>query len=665
MRRGLGTFVGVALLALFLTAVLPLGASAAEAGWKTQTSGITDYLRAVSFGDASHGWAVGMGGAILATSDGGATWTPQASGTTTDLRGVSFTDANHGWVVGGGGSGIVLATSDGGATWVEQYWSSRLLYAVTSTDPSHGWAVGDMGTEGSIHATTNAGATWSAQAGLSSYEFFGVSFADSSHGWAAGYGTWSGIQHGIILATSNGGATWNVQYQGDRKGICAISFCDSSHGWAVGGGGLILVTDNGGATWSGQVSGTTQDLRGVSFTDANHGWAVGGSGLVLATVDGGVTWTAQNTGIADQLTAVCFTDSTHGWAVGSYGTVIATSSGGRPQYTIAVAQGSHGSVTPGTDLTVDYGATPTFRITPDLGYHVASVTVDGSPVSMTSTNQYTFPAVAADHTISVSFAIDRFTLTPSVTGGRGTISPVTEQIVDYGATPTFTLAPETGYHVSEVRVDGNLVIMTGTNEYTFPAVRANHEISVTFTTSSTFTITVAPVVHGSVAPGTTQVNLGSTPTFTFTPDPGYHVDEVRVDGNPVVTSANSFTFAPVTANHELNIEFAVDVVRPLLGTPTCPTSVRHGTAFKVNGSLKPRFGAGTKTVTVKAYRYASGKWRFFKSYSAVNSNYSSYTKYTAKIVISRRGKYRFKASMAATSTSLAATSRYSRTLTVK
>nr|MCU0294777.1 YCF48-related protein [Candidatus Nanopelagicales bacterium] len=81
----------------------------AQATWTAQnSSGPT--LFDVAFTDTSHGWAVGDGGTILATSDGGATWTAQSSGTTENvLYGVAFTDASHGWAVGGGGT--ILATS--------------------------------------------------------------------------------------------------------------------------------------------------------------------------------------------------------------------------------------------------------------------------------------------------------------------------------------------------------------------------------------------------------------------------------------------------------------------------------------------------------------------------------------------------------------------------
>ena len=74
-------------------------------------------MSGVSFTDADNGTAVGSGGTILRTTDGGATWGAQPSGTTNALNGVSFTDATNGTAVGSGGkilriSGNVTAIED-------------------------------------------------------------------------------------------------------------------------------------------------------------------------------------------------------------------------------------------------------------------------------------------------------------------------------------------------------------------------------------------------------------------------------------------------------------------------------------------------------------------------------------------------------------------------
>ena len=49
-----------------------------------------------------------------------------------------------------------------------------------------------------------------------------------------------------------------------------------------------------------------------------------------------------------------------------------------------------------------------------------------------------------------SFAIDAHTVTPSVSGGNGTIAPSTAQSVNDGATANFTLTPNPGFHIDTV-----------------------------------------------------------------------------------------------------------------------------------------------------------------------------------------------------------------------
>ena len=76
-----------------------------------------------------------------------------------------------------------------------------------------------------------------------------------------------------------------------------------------------------------------------------------------------------------------------------------------PSRTSAGANGTISPVSP----SVNHGADRSFTITPDTGYHVATLGVDGSPV--TPATAYTFTNVTAAHTISATFAINTYTLT--------------------------------------------------------------------------------------------------------------------------------------------------------------------------------------------------------------------------------------------------------------
>ena len=208
---------------------------------------------------AQSGWAVGDGGTILHTSDGGATWSPQTSGTGTVLNSVSFVDANNGWAVGL--AGVIVHTTNGGTTWSPQTsFTLETLDDVSFVDVNNGWAVGDSGT---IVHTSNGGTTWSPQTTGTGANLFGVSFVDANNGWAVGI-------DGTILHTSDGGATWSPQTSGTGIELFGVSFVDANNGWAVGGLGTIVHTGNGGATWSPQISGTgTSIFTGTSPLTTN------------------------------------------------------------------------------------------------------------------------------------------------------------------------------------------------------------------------------------------------------------------------------------------------------------------------------------------------------------------------------------------------------------
>ncbi len=69
--------------------------------------------------------------------------------------------------------------------------------------------------------------------------------------------------------------------------------------------------------------------------------------------------------------------------------------------------------------------------------------------------------------------------------------------------------------------------------------------------------------------------------------------------------------------------------------PSGPSVVRPGRTFTSTGYLKPKHKSGTKPVVVKAYRLESGNWVYKKGFKATASNYRSYTKYSARVKLTK------------------------------
>lgn len=214
--------------------------------------------------------------------------------------------------------------------------------------------------------------------------------------------------------------------------------------------------------------------------------------------------------------------------------------------------GNHGTIDPVGVVSVASGANQSFTITPDSGYHTTSVLVDGSPVDV-SGGVYTFNTVIANHTIVARFDPDSVNFTIDASADpNGSISPSGSVSVAQGTTRNFLIAPNAGYHIADVLVDGNSV--GNVSSYQFTNVQANRAISAVFSIN-TFSLTASAGANGSISPvGTVTADYGSNHSFTITPDAGYDIDNVLVDGVSLGPVA-SYEFSNVTAPHSISATF--------------------------------------------------------------------------------------------------------------
>lgn len=120
---------------------------------------------------------------------------------------------------------------------------------------------------------------------------------------------------------------------------------------------------------------------------------------------------------------------------------------------------------------------------------------------------------------------------------------------------TLTLTPDSGYKLKSATLDGKAVTITD-NQYTF-----NIEKLADWTFSAEFvekpeivTVTVDCGEHGKVTPGTSEYEKGTDVTLTVTPDSGYKVKSVTLDGKAVTLTNGKYTFT-VQADCVFKAEF--------------------------------------------------------------------------------------------------------------
>ncbi len=298
-----------------------------------------------------------------------------------------------------------------------------------------------------------------------------------------------------------------------------------------------------------------------------------GSGSVSTNPSG----TSFNAGTVVTLTATPDANSTFsGWSGGYTGSsttctvtmnsnMSVTATFTLKTYTITASAGANGSISPSGTVTVNSGANQTFTISPNNGYSIGDVKVDGGSVGKVSS--YTFSNVTGNRSIEASFSANTpnsytLTITKSGTGsGEVTINPSGTNF-NAGTVVTLMAASDSNSIFSGWWGGGSGTSPTCT-------VTMNSDITVTAAFAlKYYTITAQSNANGSISPsGTVTVNHGASQTFTITPNNGY-IGDVEVDGSSV-GKISSYTFSNVTGNHSIETSFGA------LGQEQLPSGMVH------------------------------------------------------------------------------------------
>ena len=224
-----------------------------------------------------------------------------------------------------------------------------------------------------------------------------------------------------------------------------------------------------------------------------------------------------------------------------------------PKYKVTVTTEGSGKVTPETSEFYE-GSNAEFTVTPDEGYYIKSVTVDGNAVKLTD-NKYTFNNITEEHTLAVKFeAIPKYKITVT-TEGSGKVTPVTSEFYE-GSSAEFTVTPDKGYYIKSVTVDGNAVELTD-NKYTFNNITEEHTLSVVFDKIiMKYDLTVECGANGKASlTSMKDIEEGTVLSCVLTPDYGYEVKSVTLNGKALSVKDNKVSFT-LNENSVLRIEFA-------------------------------------------------------------------------------------------------------------
>ncbi|EJN16338.1 putative photosystem II stability/assembly factor-like protein [Pseudomonas sp. GM78] len=235
--------------------------------------------------------AVGQRGHILFSDDAGKHWQQAAVPVSADLTAVSFPNASQGWAVGN--DGVVLHTSDAGVTWNKQLDGRQIgtllvkhYTALASAEPGNEqWPL--LVAEGQRLAEQGA-----------DKPLLDVWFANDKVGYVVGV-------FNLILRTDDGGLSWTpFQDRTDNpQGLHLNAIASTGDGLYIAGEqGLLLKWDDQTQRFAAVPTPYQGSFFGV-LGKPGEVLVYGLRGNVLRSTDGGQNWTALDSGLHVSITA--------------------------------------------------------------------------------------------------------------------------------------------------------------------------------------------------------------------------------------------------------------------------------------------------------------------------------------------------------------------------
>lgn len=245
-------------------------------------------------------------------------------------------------------------------------------------------------------------------------------------------------------------------------------------------------------------------------------------------------------------------------------------------YTLtASVVGGHGSITPGGG-NYDEGTVVTLNASPNPGYRVKAWSGTDNDSSKLNSNSV---MMNSDKNVTVTFeAIPQYSLTASVVGGHGTLSPVSGVYYE-GKIVTLTTTPDSGYRVKAWSGTNDDSSTATTNTVTMMAART---VTVEFE-RDVYALTISVIGgNGTVDPNSGFYDAGTMIELTATPDQYYRVKAWHGTENDASTDTTNTVL--MNAAKTVTVEFEII-------TYTLATGVEGG-----HGQISPAGGtydAGT------------------------------------------------------------------------
>lgn len=282
------------------------------------------------------------------------------------------------------------------------------------------------------------------------------------------------------------------------------------------------------------------------------------------------------------------------------------------------------------------GAGATIVFEPAEGYRITGVLVNGTAVDSGKFTEgaytYTVPdsGITGPLSIEVKTELKTYTITYTTIYDGTTTIKTTE--VEHGGSIELAFVPE-AYDITNVTVDGQQVSFDKSG-YTYSNNSVTADVEIIVTGQSKIYLIEASINNGTIArsPDAEQITHGSKATVTFTPNEGYEIVTVIINGtkveNPEIAADGTYAYTIESVTESVVIKVETEAKQYTItfvnedGTVLQSGKVAYGETPVYNGETP------TKAATAQ-YTYTFAGWT--PTISAVTGEATYKATYTATV----------------------------------
>lgn len=232
-----------------------------------------------------------------------------------------------------------------------------------------------------------------------------------------------------------------------------------------------------------------------------------------------------------------------------------------------------------------YGENKTINFTPDYGYELTSLLIDGvEHINDVTNDAYTLENITSNKTITPVFELKKYSVN-TIINGNGSLDITNETKITHAENKTINITPSIGFEFKSLKInDVDVTENVTNNSYTILSVTSDTNIEATF---EKIKLNLTSEINlGTINIDNNIVEYGDNYEIIITPEEGYEIKSLLVNDTKVTPVDNKYTIENITENTNVKATLGIIEYSVSVNSENGRLNIDNNTVIEYNESLE-------------------------------------------------------------------------------